>query len=293
MMKYLHRIFCLIVLLLFYMPQVFSAEADRKISYPVIAGETDYELPIEIVNKGTETLSSVTVYVQSISPLITNFSKTPDKKLHVLNNQSQQVLLRFDISKEAKDKDIADLFLKVVSSNAEFDRPLINVRLMISANEKAQQDINENEGEGSGTSDEKPEKDDDTLFEPEMAYVVVKVEGTGYSPAYGGMTTVTTGSHEKFVKVKLGEDPIAVVQKYYEDISKGASCSIWKAWAGVTGIGAPMFWGVGPKVTILNKGPYTRTDLRRGGVALASDWKRLPSVKTPTWSDLRKMACSP
>ena len=128
------------------------------------------------------------------------------------------------------------------------------------------------------------------LFEPSVGFIIVRVEGDGYIPAYGGITNVVKGYGDVLITIKKGENPREVVRKYYEKLRKGTSCKNFDTWAGISGLGKPMFWTHGPEVRVVHKGPFSRRDSRKD-MGLEAAWRFQKDVKTPSWSDLRRKAC--
>ena len=89
---------------------------------------------------------------------------------------------------------------------------------------------------------------------PDHLYIVLRVQGSGYSMRHGGRGGYRVGgSQEVPMRLERDDDPSELVERYRERLlSDNPNCSI----SGSPGHAWPGIWVSGPSVTITGRGPY-------------------------------------
>lgn len=273
------------------------AAADAP-SYPVEAGERGYELPIEVHNHEGFALEGVRVEAVDIPKAIRALTIDSPVRSAVASGGHARFLIRFDISDDIAEPVDVELRFRVQASNGTFDQPEPRVKLTIAAlapsrpagrvpPEPPSASPESGAEQHQAAAPDSTSRGRDSL--PPVAFLVIEVRGSGYSPSYGG-TRLIEGSEERLLKVERDADPFETARAAYESLRKDTDCDHWNAWAGIGGVGRPMFWKNGPVVEILERGPYSFSETKTS-VKLKRDWREIPATSAPTWKELHRRAC--
>ena len=120
---------------------------------------------------------------------------------------------------------------------------------------------------------------------PDIAYFVIKVEGSGYIPHFSNGSWERTGAHEESLTLRKDES-LRNALKARREKYLGKPC---KMSGPVVGAGAqelPTFWNAGPMITV-TAGPFLNTSELYRYTQIDRTWKKL-NKEGPSLNELKK-----
>ena len=118
-----------------------SAQAQEDVHGEVIAGETGYEMLIQVVNPHDEPAEGVSVRLKNTSPIFTNVNITPATLSEIPPGQTGSFNVQFDVAEEAKSQNLEKMEFSITAEKGMFDQPNPLVTLKILAAEKSDADV--------------------------------------------------------------------------------------------------------------------------------------------------------
>jgi hypothetical protein len=168
---------------------------------------------------------------------------------------------------------------RVHVSFAELDRQL-TIPFRVRAREEATAAAQEDAGGGGAAGGP-----DGEGSRPPHVYFVVKVEGRGYVPHWGGASFVLAGTGEEVFRLNRDQDLVTELQAYHDRLL-GDLCRM-----DIPGMpGAykrPMIWNAGPQITVVDGPVVDGRELE--SIRLSDTWKRVRD-DGPNLYELKKQA---
>ncbi len=261
------------------------AAAGNNSVHQVLAGEKGYRAPVLIANPTDAALSNVQISIASIAGPLENVSLSTSRIPILAANNREPLQLSFDVSESAREGDSATIKLQVSALGTAFDNAQPVINLIVSASETT----TDASSSTSGISDASNNGDSRKLD----LYFVLRVEGSGYIPHWAGGSWQTSGFYETWFRLPYDKPAEQTIANYIENRYSRThpSCESLDGWRVLGPRSTPIVWSNGPKVTVMDKGPFTLADgPEQTWIMLeGSDWPRTDSKVTVT--DLRNAIC--
>jgi hypothetical protein len=277
-----------ILLAVFLFTPVTSTYADttsHQSPQKVQAGVSGYRVPVLIKNPSQKLLIDTTLAITSTSGPVAKVELQGLRSFDIAAGQTHTAILSFDVEEDAQDGSLASIRLKASSADYQFDEPAPLVELIIEALEDhIEPDTTSSAANTGQTSGDQRKLD---------LYFVLRIEGSGYIPHWGSGSWFTSGFYEIWFRVSydnsVEEKLTAYVDAWHSKTHP--SCESRDGWQVLGPRKTPIIWKTGPKVTVMDKGPFTLADgSEKSWVTLEkSDWPRTDSKLTV--SDFRGALC--
>ena len=97
--------------------------AQDAVAGEVIAGETGYEVPVEVTNHNAEPVANLTVVVTGRPPGLVNFRVSPPRVARLAPGETAIFRVTFDVDPDAEPREAAEIGFLILAPGAEFDEP--------------------------------------------------------------------------------------------------------------------------------------------------------------------------
>jgi len=108
-----------------------AAVAEETLAGSVEAGESGYEIPVEVVNQSADILRGVSVEVVRKPAGLVGFTVDPQTVSAVLPGETQTFIVGFDVAESAQSRPRAEISLQVRAATGVFDDPNPTVAVTI------------------------------------------------------------------------------------------------------------------------------------------------------------------